>query len=108
MPDTPESPSALTDVGPTPPAWCEHGARPDWDSVTLDGAGLLTWTRDVGEVWIACEDTVEDGEWVRSPARIRFFEPPSEGLDSTQARRWAADLLSAAELLDELSAGGAR
>lgn len=51
----------------------------------------------VGEVWIAADDTVDEGgELVRSPATIRFCEPPAEGLSAAAARELAA----AADLLD--------
>jgi hypothetical protein len=86
--------------GPTPPSWCEPDTQPNWDSLTPDGAGVLSWTHDIGAVWIACDDTIVDGEWVRSPAAIGFGEPPAHGLDPGAARRLAADLLNAADLLD--------
>jgi len=56
------------------------------------------WTRDIGEAWITCEDRIEDGRWVRDPATIRLYAP--DELDAATARRLAADLLNAADLLD--------
>jgi hypothetical protein len=39
--------------------WTEPGAQPDRDSVTDDGTTVVPWTRDVSEVRIAADDTVE-------------------------------------------------
>jgi hypothetical protein len=91
----------IPDIGPAPPAWALPGARPGWDSVAdADGAGILDWVRDIGQVWICCSDSIdENGEWVRTPARIGFCEP-RDGLDAAGARRLAGDLLAAADILD--------
>jgi hypothetical protein len=89
----------LAGLGPTAPAWCEPGARPGWDRLAADGSSILSWSRDVGSVWIGCYDRIEDGEWVRSPALI-YGELPADGLDAAGARRLAAELLAAADLLD--------
>jgi len=65
------------------------------------GRPLATWERTIGtDVWIACDDTIQDGRWVRSPAAIYFSEPPRDGIDPAAARRMAAQLLNAADLLD--------
>jgi hypothetical protein len=34
----------LTDIGPapSPPAWCESGTEPTWDTLTLDGGTIAT------------------------------------------------------------------
>ena len=90
------------DVGPTPPAWTLPGAQPNWDSLTEDGASVLGWTRDFGDqVWIETEDVIKDGQWVRSPAAIVFCEPPRDGVDAAGARQLAAQLLNAADTLDQ-------
>ena len=97
----------IFDVGPTPPAWTLPGAQPNWDSLTEDGASVLGWTRDIGDqVWIDAEDTIQEGQWVRSPATIGYCEPPRDGLDAAGARRLAAELLAAADVLDRF--GGRR
>ncbi len=76
---------------PAPPAWALPDTGPEWDSLTAGGGPLASWTRDVGtDVWIAAEDTIEDGRWVRSRSAIHFCETPRDGLDPTQARRLAA------------------
>ena len=49
---------------------------------------------------VAADDTIESGEWVRSPAAIRFCDLPDAGLDAAGARQLAAELLNAADLLD--------
>lgn len=91
----------IFDVGPTPPAWMLPDAQPGWDSLAEDGASILSWVRDTGDtVWIACEDTIEDGQWVRSTPGIQFCEAPAAGLDAVGARRLAAELLAAADLID--------
>ena len=91
----------LAGIGPTPPAWCEPDTKPDWSSLTMEGTSPLSWCRDVGEVWIAADDTLdENGNWSAARPRIGFCEPPAEGLDAAGARRMAADLLNAADLLD--------
>ena len=51
-------------------------------------------------MWIACDDTVEGGEWVRSRSAIGFCESPRDGVDAAGARRLAAELMNAADILD--------
>jgi hypothetical protein len=88
---------------PAPPAWVLPGTRPEWDSLTPDGGPLAGWTRDIGNgVWIACDDTIENGRWVRSPAAIHYSEEPGrgEGINPAAARQLAAELLNAADILD--------
>ncbi|HYB39196.1 MAG TPA: hypothetical protein VEF72_28055 [Mycobacterium sp.] len=64
----------IPDIGPTPPPWCEPDAQPAWDSLTHEGTTILSWTRDIGpDVWIAADDTIVDGELVRSAARNRVL-----------------------------------
>jgi len=88
-------------LGPTPPAWCEPGTKPDWNSLTPDGAGILDWTRDIGQVWIAGADRIdENGEWTHDVGAIYFSEAPRHGLTAAAARQLAAELLAAADLLD--------
>ena len=101
----------FTDIGPAAPApaWCEPGTQPTFDSLTADGAPLAGWTRDVGaNVWIACDDTIEDGRWVRSRSAIHYSEEPGlgDGIDAAAARRLAAELLNAADILDPASGEG--
>jgi hypothetical protein len=73
---------------PAPPPWALRDTQPEWDSLTPDGGPLAAWTRDIGpDVWIACQDTIENGRWVRSPAAIEYSEPPRHGLDAAAARR---------------------
>jgi hypothetical protein len=50
------------DIGPTPPPWTLRGAQPSWDSLTERGSTVLSWTRDIGDLWIACEGTIESEE----------------------------------------------
>ena len=66
-----------------PPPLCPlPGAQPDWGSFT-DGGTVLSWTRDIGDsVWVSCEDTVVDGERVRSPAAIGYTEPPRDRVNN--------------------------
>jgi hypothetical protein len=92
----------IAGIGPTPPPWCEPDTQPDWDSLTDDGASILSWSRNIGDqVFIGCDDTVDEtGQWVRSQARIGYCEAPAEGLDAARARRLAAELLRAADLLE--------
>jgi hypothetical protein len=97
------------DIGPTPPPLTLPGAQPNWDSLTPDGTTVLAWTRDIGDqVWIAAEDTIAEGQWLRSPAVVGFCEPPRDGLDAAGARQLAAELLNAADELDRLSTPGRR
>jgi hypothetical protein len=75
------------DIGPTPAPWTLPGAQPSWDSLTEDGATVLSWTRDVGDqLWIATEDTIQEGRWVRSPAAIQYCEPPRDHKDNKYRR----------------------
>ncbi len=71
----------LTDIGPapTPPAWCEPGTQPTWDSVTDEGGLIASWTRDIGNVWIACDDQIVDGRMLRSAPAIHYSEEPGQG-----------------------------
>ena len=98
----------LTDIGaaPTPPAWCEPGAQATWDQLTEQHGGhpIASWYRDFGGVWIACEDRIQDGRILRSAPVIHYSEEPGlgDGIDAAGARQFAAELLSAAELLERL------
>jgi hypothetical protein len=91
-------------IGPTPPPWTLPGTTPNWDAQTHHGTTILTWTRDLGAVWIACDDTIDNQELVRGPAVIRMNEPVGD-LDPAGARQLAAQLIAAAALLDGNSAG---
>ncbi len=101
----------LTDVGPapTPPAWCPPDTIGQWDRLTDDyGGGIACgWTRyfpadeTAADVWIEAEDTIVDGRVLRTAPRIGYTEPSRNGLDAAGARRLAAELLNAAEVLDE-------
>ncbi len=46
----------LTDIGaaPQPPAWCEPGAQPSWDSVSDDSdmIAFASWCRDFGDDFV--------------------------------------------------------
>ncbi|MGO9226586.1 MAG: hypothetical protein ACLP5J_08980 [Mycobacterium sp.] len=100
-----------TDVGPAtpPPAWCQPGTEGQWDRLVEDYGGGITcrWARYfppdemTADVWIECEDRIEDGRVLRSPPRIGYTEPSRNGLDAAGARRLAAELLNAANILDE-------
>jgi len=98
-----------TDVGaaPQPPAWALPGAQPSWDSLAADGATIASWTRDFGDVWIAADDRIANGRVLRSKPAIHYSEEPGsgEGIDPAGARRLAAELLNAADLLDHPDAG---
>jgi hypothetical protein len=100
----------LHDVGPAtpPPAWCAPDTEPSWDTLTDEygGGTLCTWTRnfpdaDDADVWIVAEDRVVGGRVMRSAPRIHVAEMTAEGVGPVQARRLAAELLNAADLLDE-------
>ncbi len=101
-----DTPDQLTDVGPAtpPPAWCLPEATPRWEQLTdqYGGGSICSWSRDFGNVWIACEDTIVNGRVLRTPPRIQYFETPRDGIDATTARKVAADLLNAADELDRL------
>ena len=97
-----DTPDQLTDVGPAtpPPAWCLPDAAPRWEQLTDGGGNIGMWSRDFGDVWVACEDTVVDGRVLRTPARIHYFETPRDGIDAATARKVVADLLNAADELE--------
>ncbi|MDC8984354.1 hypothetical protein PR370_18595 [Mycobacterium marinum] len=98
-----------TDVGPAipPPAWCAPGTDPDWERLSEQYGGALAcfWARyfpnDDGDVWIKAEDRIIDGRIRRTDPAIHYTEPPSEGVTPAQARQLAAELLNAADVLDE-------
>jgi hypothetical protein len=93
----------LSDVGPAtpPPAWCEPGAAGEWQQL-VEGDMVCTWGRDLGDVWISCDDRIENGRVLRSAPAIHYSEEPGlgGGIDAVAARRLAAKLLNAADLLD--------
>jgi hypothetical protein len=96
--------SRAEDLGPapTPPAWCEPGARPDQSSVRMvDGAPIAAWERCLGDVWVYCHDTEENGRMVRSAPRIAYNDPPADGLDAAGARQLARELMAAANTLTD-------
>jgi hypothetical protein len=84
----------------TPPGWCEPGTVPLWQELTdaHGGCTVVTWIRDFGPVWIECEDRLIGGRLERTPTAIHY--PPRGGLDPAAARRLAAELLNAADILD--------
>ena len=95
----------LADIGPapTPPAWCEPGTQPTWDSVTDEGGLIASWCRDIGNVWMAAPTTASrNGRVLRSAPAIHYSEEPGQGqgIDPAAARRLAAQLLDAADILD--------
>jgi len=53
------------------------------------------------DVWIEAEDRTVGGRVLRSGPRIHHTEPSADGLDPAGARRLAAGLLNAADLLDD-------
>jgi hypothetical protein len=106
MPTNPDT----FDVGPAPttPHWCEPGTQPSWEQLTAEygGGTVALWARYFGpdemtaDVWIECEDRTVDGRVLRSGPRIGYTEPSRDGLDAAGARRLAAELLNAADILD--------
>jgi hypothetical protein len=89
----------IPDSLPLPPAWCEPDARIGLESITFDGEPVACWARDIGAVTIAQDHTLTDRGWICGPPVIRVYEP-DDGLDAAGARRLAAQLLHAADLLD--------
>jgi hypothetical protein len=90
----------IPDGLPLPPAWCDPGTRIGLESITFDGQPIACFARDIGAVTIAQHHTLsDDGRWAACPPVIRVFEP-NDGLDAAGARRLAAELLDAADLLD--------
>jgi hypothetical protein len=83
------------------PPWCEPGTRPDCSLLSEGGAGTYSWERIVSAaVCIACEDRIEDGRMLPGEATIHVDD--QDALDPVAARRLAAELLAAAELVEEL------
>ena len=95
------------DAGPAPepPAWCVPGTTGRWEQLT-DGGGACLWARYFGpdemsaDVWIECQDSVAFGRLLRTRPRIGYTEPSRDGVDAAGARRLAAELLNAADVLD--------
>lgn len=104
-----------TDIGPaTPaPAWCVPGTVPDWERLTeqYGGGSECGWyryfpNRDDGvgaDVWIRAYDRIVDGRVLRTDPEIHYVEPSSNGITPAQARKLAAELLNAADALDQLN-----
>jgi hypothetical protein len=93
----------FADIGPTPPPWMPPDAQPDYWNL-YEGKTSLLWLHGVGDhVTIECHDTIEDeGEWMRT-AKIDIIQH-LHGLDPALARRLAAELNAAADLIDEYAA----
>lgn len=102
----------LADVGPAtpPPPWCEPGTEPIWEQLTerYGGVTICPWTRYfpagdpvAADVWIAADDRVVDGRVLRTQPAIHYTEPPVLGIGPAAARRLAAELLNAADTLDD-------
>ncbi len=53
------------------------------------------------DVWIAADDRVVDGRVLRTQPAIHYTEPPVLGIGPAAARRLAAELLNAADTLDD-------
>jgi hypothetical protein len=91
----------LTDVGaaPAPPSWCEPGARPDWQE--RGGHMVAVWLRVFGPyVWVECEDRTVNRRVLRTLPAIHYAEETGAGIDAVGARRLAAELLNAADIID--------
>ena len=60
-------------------------------------------SRDIGNVWISCDDHTVNGRVLRTAPAIHYSEEPGrgEGINAAAARRLAAELLNAADILDE-------
>lgn len=50
-------------------------------------------------MWIAAEDRIVDGRVMRSAPRIKYFEPPAEGIGSVEARELAQALIAAVDII---------
>lgn len=97
-----------TDVGAATaaPAWCLPGAEPTWDQLTEEysGGSVSTWVRtfpagDVSaDVWISCDDRIVEGRVLRTHPRICIHD---REMTRAQARQLAAELLNAADTLDD-------
>jgi len=80
------------------PPWCEPGTRPDRSLVSDGGGGTLSWERIISAaVWAAREDRIEDGRML--PGETTIHVDHQNALDPAAARRLAAELLAAAELV---------
>ena len=75
--------------------------QPEWQQL-VEGGTVCTWTRDIGDVSVSCDDRIEDGRVLRSKPAIHYSEEPGrgEGIDPATARRFAAMILEAADELD--------
>lgn len=102
----------LADVGPAtpPPPWCEPGTEPIWEQLTERYGGVTICQRTryfpagdpvAADVWIAADDRVVDGRVLRTQPAIHYTEPPVLGIGPAAARRLAAELLNAADTLDD-------
>jgi hypothetical protein len=110
---TTNHPDNLTDIGPAPaaPPWCEPGYTPSTESVI--------WSRDFHVehddicVYLMCTDNIEGGRIVRSAPSL-FVNTGDEPITTAAARRLAAAILNAADVLDgptdtqTATVGGAR
>jgi hypothetical protein len=91
----------MTDVGPAPqpPDWCPD-AQPILFWHRPVGCALVEWYLGPWQVWVACEDHCVGGQMIRTDPRVFYSEAPRGGMDTATARRFAAALLEAADVLD--------
>ncbi|MDC8981255.1 hypothetical protein [Mycobacterium marinum] len=101
-----------TDVGPAtpPPPWCAPDTMPEWDRLSDEygGGSECGWYRYfpnndgvTADVWIRAYDRIEAGRVMRSAPEIHYSEPTDRGVTPAEARKLAAELLNAADVLDE-------
>jgi hypothetical protein len=94
------NPGTAAATSPAPPDWCEPGAAGDRQELTAGGT-VCMWERVIShDVWVGCEDHTIDGHVFRTPARVHIGEQP-HALSGEDVRRLAADLLAAADLIDD-------
>lgn len=93
----------MTDVGPAPqpPDWCPD-AQPILFWHRPVGCTVVDWCIGPWQVWVACEDHCVGGQMIRTDSRVFYSEAPRGGMDTATARRFAAALLEAADVLDGL------
>ena len=95
-------------VTPSCPSWCKYDPGHEYDSVDFDD---VTFIRDHvshpegSSTSIAQEERNQHGVITLLPPVIALYsEYDSEDIDAAGARRRAAELLNAADLLDQINA----
>lgn len=94
-------------AGPCP-SWCQDRS-PDhfaYDA-TADAALIRVHSAEIGYASVVQDEHLVDGQVILMPVAVHSYVLESEDLTAAEAREAAADLLAAAERLEQITSEGA-